>query len=117
MPTAKAKTVKAKTVKAKGAKTKTMKKTAPRKTVAKKPTLKLVAKTATKPAKQKTEKRTFAKPNARESFYARLLREKAERHEKFQQQHQQDHHMHGEQRMPVNHARFGRYAGPRRRAS
>ena len=51
-----------------------------------------------------------------ESVFARLLREKAERHAQFQKQSGQTQHPHDSQ-MPSNHARFSRFAGPRRRAS
>ena len=56
------------------------------------------------------------KPSTQESVFARLLREKAERHAQFQKQSGNQQHPHDSQ-MPSNHARFSRFAGPRRRAS
>jgi hypothetical protein len=57
-----------------------------------------------------------AVPPKNESVFARLLREKAERHEQFLKQNENQHHSH-DQRMPHNHASYSKFAGPRRRAS
>ena len=84
----------------------------------KKPAAKLaLVKPAAKPkatAKPPAPKK-FA-PQKKESFFERMLREKAERHAQFQKQNEHGPQGFG-QKMPANHASFSKFAGPRRRAS
>ena len=80
-----------------------------------KPVVKPSAKLAShKPASKPTPHQ--AAPPKNESVFARLLREKAERHQAFLKQNEGQHHSH-DQRMPQNHASYSKFAGPRRRAS
>lgn len=86
--------------------------------VASKSVVKTVSKKASKPA----PKLTVAPPRAeklhaqKETFFERLIREKAERHANYQKQNE---HQHGQQnnKGATNHAKFSKFAGPRRRAS
>ncbi len=87
-------------------------KKAPVKTAKKVPVVKSAEK-AKSPATAPTLKHGALKA---ESMYTRLLREKAERHEALQRQ-REGGHQSNEQRMPLNHASYSKFAGPRRRAS
>lgn len=69
-----------------------------------------------KAAASKVHGQSSAGPTPRESIFARLLREKAERHEALQKQKEHGHQA-NDQRMPQNHASYSKFAGPRRRAS
>jgi hypothetical protein len=73
------------------------------------------AKTVVKAVAKKAIRQTEPPPK-HESVFARLLREKAERHEALQRQKESAHHA-NDQRMPHNHASYSKFAGPRRRAS
>ncbi len=56
-------------------------------------------------------------PPKNESVFARLLREKAERHHQFQKQNEHHQGPHDANRPAGHHASFAKFAGPRRRAS
>lgn len=96
------------------AKKATPKKAAPKKAVelVKKQVPKVVQKVVEKP-KQSAQK---PQPPQGESIFARLLREKKER-QLLHSQNQHHSKQHDSQQMPAEHARFARFAGPRRRAS
>ena len=99
------------------------KKSVAKKPVAKKPVAKVHVKAPVKAKVPVAKPVVHAKsavskqaPMQRESMFARLLREKAERHEALQRQRDGGHHS-NDQRMPQNHASYSKFAGPRRRAS
>ncbi len=100
---------------------KTLKAKSPVKVKAKvraKPKVVAKAKPSVKPILVKTVEKKHAPPHQQkhESFFERLLREKAERHAQHQAQNAHGHQPH-DQNMPANHARYSKFAGPRRRAS
>lgn len=75
------------------------------------------AKTAKKPGKVIPLRAKQEAKKPKESVFARLLREKKERQQKQTQGNQQNQFQPTYQSMPSNHAKFSKFAGPRRRAS